>query len=54
MEDGNYKELFGKSDGLLGIEDLGIHMLKCLFDLHDMARNEVGKNVLQFNYISNF
>ncbi|GKU85432.1 hypothetical protein SLEP1_g110 [Rubroshorea leprosula] len=29
------------SDGLLGIEELGIQMLKTLFEIHDMARNEI-------------
>ncbi|MBA0615092.1 hypothetical protein Godav_015277, partial [Gossypium davidsonii] len=36
----NCKEL-GNSNGLLGIEELGIQMLKTLFEVHDMARNEV-------------
>lgn len=36
----NCKELCS-SDGLLGIEELGIQMLKTLFEVHDMARNEV-------------
>ncbi|XP_017975888.1 PREDICTED: Fanconi anemia group I protein homolog isoform X1 [Theobroma cacao] len=29
------------SNGLLGIEELGIQMLKTLFEVHDMARNEI-------------
>lgn len=41
VEGANYKELCN-SNGLLGIEDLGIQMLKILFAVHDMARNEVG------------
>ena len=36
----NFKELCN-SHGLLGIEELGIQMLKSLFEVHDMARNEV-------------
>ncbi|XP_057957699.1 uncharacterized protein LOC131150775 isoform X2 [Malania oleifera] len=39
-EEGNHKELY-KSDGLMGIEELGIQMLKTLFEVHDMARNEI-------------
>ncbi|KAF3456246.1 hypothetical protein FNV43_RR00896 [Rhamnella rubrinervis] len=40
VEGANSKELCN-SDGLLGIEDLGIQMLKTLFAVHDMARNEI-------------
>ncbi|XP_022760595.1 Fanconi anemia group I protein [Durio zibethinus] len=36
----NCKELCS-SNGLLGIEELGIQMLKTLFEVHDMARNEI-------------
>ncbi|KAF6165440.1 hypothetical protein GIB67_017922 [Kingdonia uniflora] len=39
-EEDNIKE-GGYSDGLMGIEELGIEILKILFDVHDMARNEV-------------
>lgn len=41
VEEGHNKELWN-SNGLLGIETLGIQMLKTLFEVHDMARNEVG------------
>jgi Fanconi anemia group I protein len=40
-EEGSSKQLWS-SNGLLGIEDLGVQMLKTLFEVHDMARNEVG------------
>lgn len=40
VEERSSKELWNSS-GLLGIEDLGIQMLKVLFEVHDMARNEV-------------
>lgn len=47
----NCKEL-GNSNGLLGIEELGIQMLKTLFEVHDMARNEVCLVMQsQLNYI---
>ncbi|XVF38742.1 hypothetical protein REPUB_Repub20aG0127800 [Reevesia pubescens] len=36
----NCKELCN-SNGLLGIEELSIQMLKTLFEVHDMARNEI-------------
>ena len=36
----NCKELCN-SNSLLGAEELGIQMLKTLFEVHDMARNEV-------------
>lgn len=41
VEERSSKELWNPN-GLLGIEDLGIQMLKILFEVHDMARNEVG------------
>ena len=41
VEERSSKELWNSS-GLSGIEDLGIQMLKVLFEVHDMARNEVG------------
>lgn len=41
LEEGNLKE-FCSSNGLLGIEELGIQILKTLFEVYDMARNEVG------------
>uniref|UniRef100_A0A2N9H7A5 Fanconi anemia group I protein n=1 Tax=Fagus sylvatica TaxID=28930 RepID=A0A2N9H7A5_FAGSY len=40
VEERSIKELWN-SNGLLGIEDLGIQMLKILFEVHDMARNEI-------------
>ncbi|KAM4126898.1 hypothetical protein ACJW30_02G049000 [Castanea mollissima] len=40
VEERSSKELWNSS-GLLGIEDLGIQMLKVLFEVHDMARNEI-------------
>ena len=42
VEERSSKELWNPN-GLLGIEDLGIQMLKILFEVHDMARNEVGR-----------
>ncbi|CAL5395694.1 unnamed protein product [Camellia sinensis] len=39
VEEGSSKEL-GKSDQVMGIEELGIQMLQTLFEVHDMARNE--------------
>ncbi|KAK8681021.1 hypothetical protein V6N13_053428 [Hibiscus sabdariffa] len=33
-------KVLGYSNGLLSIEDLGIQILKTLFEVHDMARNE--------------
>lgn len=41
VEERSSKELWNSSS-LLGIEDLGIQMLKVLFEVHDMTRNEVG------------
>ena len=40
LEVGNHEALYS-SDGLLGNEELGMQMLKTLFEVHDMARNEV-------------
>jgi hypothetical protein len=40
LEDGNVRELWD-SNAILGIEELSIQMLKTLFDVHEMARNEV-------------
>lgn len=39
-EDRNQKAFYN-SNGLMGTEELGIQMLKSLFDVHDMARNEI-------------
>ncbi|KAF8387882.1 hypothetical protein HHK36_026544 [Tetracentron sinense] len=39
-EEGNSEEL-GDSDGLMDIVELGIQTLKTLFEVHDMARNEI-------------
>ena len=41
VEEGSLKE-HCQSNGLLGIEKLGIQILKTLFEVHDMARSEVG------------
>lgn len=38
-------------DGLLGIEELSVQMLKILFDIHDMARNEVVTTCLSKCYL---
>ncbi|KAH9765891.1 Fanconi anemia group I-like protein [Citrus sinensis] len=50
VEEGSLKE-HCQSNGLLGIEKLGIQILKTLFEVHDMARSEVVRihlvNVLQ-------
>ncbi|KAI8012435.1 hypothetical protein LOK49_LG06G03291 [Camellia lanceoleosa] len=40
LEEGSSKEL-GKSDRVMGIEEFGIQMLQTLFEVHDMARNEI-------------
>ncbi|KAF5452322.1 hypothetical protein F2P56_027331 [Juglans regia] len=40
VEEGGNKELWNSND-LLGIEALGIKMLETLFEVHDMARNEI-------------
>ncbi|KAL0457426.1 UNVERIFIED_CONTAM: Fanconi anemia group I protein [Sesamum latifolium] len=40
VEEGNQKEI-SKSDGLMGTEELGMQVLKCLFEVHDMSRNEI-------------
>ncbi|KAJ0034471.1 hypothetical protein Pint_24485 [Pistacia integerrima] len=42
LEEGNLKE-YCSSNCLLGIEELGIQILKTLFEVHDMARNEIIK-----------
>ena len=39
--DGESSEGGDGTGELMGIEDLGIHLLKTLFEIHDMARNEV-------------
>ncbi|KAL5983704.1 hypothetical protein ACLOJK_017795 [Asimina triloba] len=38
---GSKGESLSESDGLMGIEQLGIQMLSTLFEVHEMARNEV-------------
>lgn len=43
VENGNQKAFYN-SNGLLGTEDLSIQMLKFLFEVHGMARNEVSAN----------
>ncbi|KAL0376430.1 UNVERIFIED_CONTAM: Fanconi anemia group I protein [Sesamum calycinum] len=40
VEEGIQKEI-SKSDGLMGMEELGMQVLKCLFEVHDMSRNEI-------------
>ncbi|KAL2459280.1 hypothetical protein Fot_54969 [Forsythia ovata] len=40
VEEGSQKE-FSKSDGLMGSEELGTQVLKSLFEVHEMARNEI-------------
>ncbi|XP_042050560.1 Fanconi anemia group I protein [Salvia splendens] len=40
VEEGAQKEI-SKSDGLLGTDELGTQVLKCLFEVHDMSRNEI-------------
>ncbi|XP_077218685.1 fanconi anemia group I-like protein [Tasmannia lanceolata] len=40
VESGNSEE-FSYFDGLMGIVELGIQTLKTLFEVHDMARNEI-------------
>ncbi|KAL3577547.1 hypothetical protein D5086_019051 [Populus alba] len=40
LEDGNVRELWD-SNAILGIEELSIQMLKTLFEVHEMARNEI-------------
>ena len=44
VEEGSCKELV-LSNGLMGIEELGIQTLKTLFEVHEMARNEVSIGV---------
>ncbi|KAL0348653.1 UNVERIFIED_CONTAM: Fanconi anemia group I protein [Sesamum angustifolium] len=40
VEEGIQKEI-SKSDGLMGMEELGMQVLKCLFEVHDMSRNQI-------------
>ncbi|KAL1806687.1 hypothetical protein ACET3Z_029755 [Daucus carota] len=40
LDEGSQKGLC-KSHGLMGSQKLGMQMLKCLFEVHDMARNEI-------------
>ncbi|KAG8369921.1 hypothetical protein BUALT_Bualt14G0063600 [Buddleja alternifolia] len=40
VEEGSEKEIT-KSNCLMGTEELGTQVLKCLFEVHDMARNEI-------------
>ncbi|GER52172.1 fanconi anemia group I protein [Striga asiatica] len=40
VEAGALKESV-KSDGLMGPEELGAQVLKCLFEVHEMSRNEI-------------
>lgn len=40
------------SGELMGAEELGIHILKTIFEVHDMARNEVG--FAHFSLVSSF
>lgn len=40
VEEGVQKDI-SKSDGLMGTEELGTQVLKCLFEVHHMSRNEV-------------
>ncbi|XP_058083253.1 uncharacterized protein LOC131231163 isoform X2 [Magnolia sinica] len=39
--EGSNGEDFSDSDGLMGTGELGIQILKTLFEVHDMARNEI-------------
>ncbi|KAF5185291.1 Fanconi anemia group i protein-like protein [Thalictrum thalictroides] len=39
--EGDNSEEVGNSDGLMGIEELGVQILKTLFDVHDMSRKEI-------------
>ncbi|KAK9139320.1 hypothetical protein Scep_009001 [Stephania cephalantha] len=41
LVEGENGEKVGNFDGLMDIEELGIHILKSVFDTHDMARNEI-------------
>lgn len=53
LEDGNVRELWD-SNAILGIEELSIQMLKTLFEVHEMARNEVITTVANgFYYYEN-
>lgn len=49
VAEGNRKEL-GNFEGTTGVEKLGIQILKTLFEVHDMARDEVSTS----RYISQF
>ncbi|KAL3505710.1 hypothetical protein ACH5RR_031092 [Cinchona calisaya] len=40
VDDGSNRRL-GKSNGLLGLEEIGSQMLKSSFEVHDMARKEI-------------
>lgn len=40
--EGTNSEELSDSDGLMGARQLGIEILKTLFEVHEMARNEVG------------
>ena len=42
MDELSHKEL--GNTGLMGSQELGIQMLKSLFEVHDMSRNEVSMN----------
>lgn len=53
MEEGSHKELC-KCDGLMGSQELGTQMLKCLFEVHDMARNEVSIKCSSERYLFNW
>lgn len=44
VEERSHKE-FDKLDGILGPEELGTQVLRSLFEVHDMARNEVGIDI---------
>lgn len=53
MEEGSHKELC-KCDDLMGSQELGTQMLKCLFEVHDMARNEVSIKCSSERYLFNW
>ncbi|VFQ94694.1 unnamed protein product [Cuscuta campestris] len=40
VEEGSHKD-FNKLDGIMGPEELGTAMLRSIFEVHDMARNEI-------------
>lgn len=44
MEDKSHNE-HCKSESLMGSQELGIQILKSLFEVHDMARNEVSRSI---------